>query len=57
MREEDLMSPDTFKTAWATLYMIFSEQMNQECIDLMDGVLESVVQEQNCDKMELYAVP
>lgn len=31
-----------YKRAWRTLYMVFGEQMNQEAIDTMDSVIESV---------------
>lgn len=36
--------PDSiYKEAWDTLAMCFGEQLNQEALDLMDGVLKATM--------------
>ena len=35
---------EIYKLSWATLYMIFSEQMNQKCLDIMDMILCNLVE-------------
>ena len=50
------MNSEIYKSSWATLYMIFSEQMNQRCIDIMDKVLNNLIERDEVNYSTAWAL-
>ena len=50
------MNSEIYRTSWATLYMIFSEQMNQKKIDIMDKVLNNLIERDEVNYSTAWAL-
>lgn len=42
---EEVITPNVYEMAWDELYKLYSEQLNQEELDIMDAVLRGVIAE------------